>query len=112
MANRSPDRLTARPRMTGVPRIVLEFLAALFWLAWQATRLSILAVLVMFEPIVDFALTALAVLIALSAIPWSLTHPRPDSPFWTIVAASLACVLLLVLYHALIRVLSGIALKI
>ena len=86
--------------------MVLGLLAAVFWFAWQAIRLPVLTLLVMFEPIVNFTLSALALLVALTAIFWKLADPKPF-PFWTILAASLACVLALALYHALIRALAG-----
>lgn len=112
MASLSTDRVTAGSRMGVVAPITLGFLAALFWLAWQAIRFPILALLVMFEPIVSFALSVLALLVALTAFFWKLVDPKPDFPLWTILAASLACVLLLALYHALIRLLSGSTLRI
>ena len=107
MASLAPDRVTAGARTGVLTPTTLGLLAALFWLAWQGIRLPILALLVMFEPIVNFALTALALLIALTALFWKFVDSKPGFPFWTIVAASLACVLLLALYHALIRILYG-----
>ena len=101
-----------RGRMGVLVPITLGFLAAIFWLAWQAIRLPILALLVVIEPIVNFALSALALLVALTAFFWKLADPRPGFPFWTTLAAALVCVLLLALYHALIRLLSGSALRI
>ena len=71
MASLSTDRLTMRGRTGVLVPITLGFLAAFFWLAWQAIRLPILALLVMFEPIVDVALSTLALLIALTALFWS-----------------------------------------
>ncbi len=107
MASLSPDRVTTGARTEVLTPITLGFLAGLLWLAWQAIRLPILTLLVMFEPIVNFALSALALLIALTAFFWKLATSKLYFPFWTIVAVSLACVLLLALYHALIRILSG-----
>ena len=112
MASPSTDRVTAGGRTGALAPITLGFLAALFWLAWQAIRLPILALLVTLEPIMDFVLSTLALLIALTALFWKVADPRPGFPFWTILAASLACVLLLSLYHALIRLLSGSTLRI
>ncbi len=111
MASLSTDRLTMRGRTGVLVPITLGFLAAFFWLAWQAIRLPILALLVMFEPIVDVALSTLALLIALTALFWKLADPQPGLPFWMILAASVGCVLLLALYHALIRLLSGSAVR-
>ena len=105
MASLSPHRVTACAQTGALTRITLGFLAALFWLAWQAIRLPTLTVLVLFEPIVNFGLSAIALITALSTLFWKLADPKPCFPFWTLVAASLACALLLALYHALIRLL-------
>ena len=105
MASLSPDRVTAGAQTGVLAPITLGLLAALFWLAWQAIRLPILTLLVLFEPIVNFALSAVALIVALSTLFWKLADPKPGFPFWTLVAASLACALLLALYHALIRLL-------
>ena len=107
MANLSPDRVTTGARTEVLTPITLGFLAGLLWLAWQAIRLPILTLLVMFAPIVNFALSALALVVALTAFFWKLSDSRPGFPFWSILVASLACVLLLALYHTLIRLLSG-----
>ena len=112
MASLSPDRVTAGARTGVLAPITLGFLAALFWLAWQVIHLPILALLVMFEPIVSFTLSAVALLVALTALFWKFADSKPDFPFWSVLAASLACVLLLALYHALIRLLSGKTLRI
>ena len=108
MASPSPDRRALPDWVAGTARIALGILAAIFWLAWQAIRLPVLTLLVMFEPLVNFILSALALLVALTAIFWKLTDPKPF-PFWTVLVASLACVLALALYHALICALSGTA---
>ena len=112
MARLSTDWVTARGQTEVLVPITLGFLSALIWLAWQAIRLPILALLVTLEPITDFVLSALALLIALTALFWKVADPRPGFPFWTILAAALVCVLLLALYHALIRLLSGSTLRI
>lgn len=106
MASPSPDRPARFDWAAGMGHIALGLLAGLFWLAWQAIRIPVLTLLVMFEPFVNFALSALALLVALTAIFWKLAGPKPF-PFWAALAASLACVLALALYHALIRVLAG-----
>ena len=112
MASLSPDRITAGARTEVLTPITLGFLAVLFWLAWQAIRLPFLALLTLFEPIVSFALSALALLVALTAFFWKFADSQPGFPFWSILIASLACVLLLAIYHALIRLLSGSTLRI
>ena len=87
--------------------IALGFLAGLTWLLWQAIRLPVLALLMILEPIVSALLVAAALLGTLTAFFWKLTSNRPDFPFFGVLALSLSCFLLLTLYHAAIRVLSG-----
>jgi len=93
--------------MAGIAHIALACGAAILWLTWQAIRLPLLTFLVILEPIVSFLLSALALLIALTALLWAFADPKPNFPFWTVIFGSLACVVALALYHALIRVLSG-----
>ncbi len=111
MASLSPNRITTGARTKVLTPITLGFLAGLLWLAWQAIRLPILTLLLMFEPLVNFALSAVALIVALTAFFWKLSDSKPGFPFWSILVASLACALLLALYHALIRLLSGKALR-
>lgn len=111
MASLSPDRVTASAQRGVLTPITLGFLAALLWLAWQAIRLPILTLLVLFEPIVNFALSAMALITALSALFWRFFDQKSRFPFWTVLAASLACVLSLAIYHLVIRGLSGNAPK-
>ena len=103
----SRDRTTLRDWAVGAAHIAVACLAAILRLAWQMVRLPLLTFLVIFEPIVSFLLKTLALLIATTALFWKFADSKPDFPLWTIVAASLACVLLLALYHALIRILYG-----
>jgi hypothetical protein len=87
--------------------IVLGTLAGLLWLIWQATRLPVLALLMILEPIVSTVLVAMALLGTLTAFFWKLASDRPDFPFLGMLALSLGCFFLLTLYHAAIRLLSG-----
>ena len=88
--------------------IALGFLAGLLWLLWQATRLSVLALLMILEPIVSAILAAAALLGTLTAVFWKLASDRADFPFFGVLALSLGCFFLLTLYHAAIRLLSGV----
>ena len=112
MANRTTNRLATGKRTRARAPLALGLLAALLWVVWQALRLPILTLLVLFEPIVNFVLSAVGLLVALTAFFWKFADSKPGFPFWTIIAASLACVLVLVLYHALLRFLSGSTLRI
>jgi len=93
--------------MAGIAHIALACGAAILWLAWHAIRIPLLTFLVILEPIVSFLLSALALLTALTALLWAFADPKPSFPFWTVLTGSLACVLALVLYHALMRALWG-----
>ena len=104
----SEHRSALRNAMAGAAPIALALLVALLWLAWQALRVPLLTLLVILEPIVSFLLTALALLIALTALLWAFADSKPNFPFWTVLAGSLACVLVLALYHALMRALSAV----
>ena len=104
----SEDRATLRNAIASAAHIALALLVALLWLAWQALRVPLLTLLVILEPIVSFLLTALALLIALTALLWAFADSKPNFPFWTVLAGSLACVLVLALYHALMRALSAV----
>ena len=102
----SQDRGPPLHAVAGIAHIAFACLAVTLWLAWQAIRLPLLAFLVILEPIVCFLLSALALLITLTALFWAFAQPA-RFPFWTVLAGSLACVLALALYHSLMRVLSG-----
>ena len=105
MVKHSPTPAASRPWPTDLPLIALCFLGVLIWLVWQVIRIPLLTFLVMFEPLVNFTLSALALLVALTAIFWEFTDPA-HFPFWTVLAASFACMLGLSLYQTLIHALS------
>ncbi len=88
--------------------MTLGFLAGLIWLTWQAIRVPILALLMILEPIVSTLLVAAALLGMLTAFVWKLASDRPDFPFFGTLALSVGCFLLLILYHEVIRMLSGV----
>jgi len=88
--------------------MALGVLAGLLWLSWQAIRLPVLALLMILEPIVSTVLVAAALLGTLTAIFWKLASDRPDFPFFGVLALSVGCFFLLILYHGAIRLLSGV----
>lgn len=88
--------------------MALGVLAGVLWLIWQAIRVPVLALLMILEPIVSTVLVAAALLGTLTAIFWKLASNRPDFPFLGTLALSVGCFLLLTLYHAVIRLLSGV----
>ena len=104
MANWTTDQCTVGDRTKALAPLILGLFSALLW---QTIQLPILTLLVLFEPLVNFAFSAVALIVALSALFWKLADPNHGFPFWRVLASSLACVLLLALYHAVIRLLSG-----
>ena len=82
-------------------------LVGILWLAWQAIRWPIFALLVVLEPIVRVCLSTFALLGTLSALLFRIVGHRPQFPFWGMLAISLSCVGVLALYYATLRWLSA-----
>ena len=72
---------------------------------WACIRLPALALLVILEPLVRFALGALALLLVLTALFLEVASFRAI-PFWGMLGTGVGCVALLALYERLIRALS------
>jgi hypothetical protein len=71
----------------------------------RAASLPFLLVLVILEPVVTFVLTALTLLGVLTTLFFRLVGP-PGFPAWTMLTLSLSLAFVLMVYHALIRILS------
>jgi hypothetical protein len=71
----------------------------------NCVRWPLLTVLVIIEPLVRFALAALALLLVLTSVFLECVSSRPI-PFLGMLATAVGCVALLSLYQALIRALS------
>lgn len=78
----------------------------MLWLAWQAIRLPIFSILLIFEPIVRCVPSWLALWTFLIALVWEFAGADPRFPFWGMIAFSVSCALVLTVYHALLRFLS------
>jgi hypothetical protein len=74
--------------------------------AGTTLRLAILAVLVVLEPVVRVVLAGSALLVALTALFFSLVRPLSAFPLWGMLAVTVALVMLLALYYAILRVIS------
>jgi hypothetical protein len=74
-------------------------------LAWHAIRAPIVLFLIILEPFVRLVLGGAAVLGVLSAIVFEASAV-PNTHFWFIISMSFGCLLVLALYHGLIRLLS------
>jgi hypothetical protein len=73
---------------------------------WRVTTLPVLLALVILEPVVTLLLAGLALLGLLVTLFFYLVGP-PGFPAWTMLALSLGFAIVLVPYHALIRLLSS-----
>jgi len=74
-------------------------------LTWDVVRLPLLTLLVILEPLVQFSLSACALLLTMTALFFRFLVHRPDFPFWGMLALSIGCVWVLALYYACIRLL-------
>lgn len=81
-------------------------LRRLLRLLWQAIRLPLLALLLLFEPFVGLVLVSLGFLGVVVAVILRYSGDLPHFPFWGMMACSISCMLLLMAYRALITVLS------
>lgn len=86
-----------------IGRAVVGFL----WLIWQAVRIPAFAFLVILEPIVRVLLAGGALLLVLTALFYRAFTRVPHFPFWGMLGTGIASMLLLMLYYALLRLLSG-----
>lgn len=82
-----------------------DYLCDLLRWLWRIARLPALMLLVILEPIVVFAGTALALLGILTTIFYKLIA-APHFPAWTMLMVSISFAFAVVLYESLIRVLS------
>ena len=78
----------------------------ILWLLRQAIRWTVLMLLVLLEPLIRTALCGFALLGTFTAVLIRLTANRTDFPFWGILALSLSCMGVLMVYYATIRALS------
>jgi hypothetical protein len=77
-----------------------------FYVTLQALRLTVFAILAVFEPIIRVGLSLLAVVgICLCLFNRYATH-APHFPFWLTLGLSVGCALALVLFYRLMRFLT------
>ena len=82
-------------------------LVGVLWLVWQVVRIPVFAFLVILEPIVRVLLAGGALLLVLTALFYRAFTQVPHFPFWGMLGTGIASILLLMLYYALLRLLSG-----
>ena len=75
-------------------------------LLWNAVRLPLLAVLTLLVPVVEVVCGGLLLLGLLVSIAFKISGAGAHYPFWPMVALSLGFGLFVILYHALIALLS------
>jgi hypothetical protein len=75
-------------------------------LIWHLIRLPVLALLVILEPLVRLVLWGAAFLGVITAFVFEYSGAAPNFPFCQTIAISIGCMLLLVGYYGLIRLLS------
>jgi hypothetical protein len=88
------------------PSIASDLSRGTVWLIWEAARLPMLSLLVILEPILRFALSTVALLGVFAAFFFWLSGMAPHFPFWGAFGLAVACVLVQMAYHALLKVLS------
>ena len=82
-----------------------DLLRCIVWLLWQCIRLPLFLLLVTLEPVANLVLGSLALLGVLSAFFWKLVGP-PGFPFFLMLSIALSFQFALLVYHALLRLLS------
>jgi hypothetical protein len=73
---------------------------------WFVVRVPVGIVLAFLEPFVRLALFAIAVAGVITAFVYEGSSVVPPIPFWVTIGVSFGCILLLALYHGLLRLLS------
>ena len=76
-------------------------------IVWSCIRAPIVAVLVLFEPIVGFVLYALVILGLLTTFLFRFVDVGRHFPFWAMLCLSLSFALAHLAYHLVIRVIAG-----
>lgn len=97
---------SVEPEAPATGDLIRGVLWGIFWVLWQCIRLPALLLLVILEPLVSFVLSAAALLGVLTAFFWKLVGP-PHFPFFLVLGISLGFEFVLVLYHALLRLLGA-----
>lgn len=73
---------------------------------WCVVRVPIGIILAFLEPLVRLALIGIAVASVITAFVFEGSSVTPAIPFWVMISLSFGCVVVLTLYHGLLRLLS------
>jgi hypothetical protein len=96
---------SARASMPEEGSIASDLARGVLGFLWHAIRLPILFCLLILEPFVRVLLSGAALLGVLTASIYKGSTVSHD-PFWFLIWMSLGCVVVLVVYHGLIRLFS------
>lgn len=96
-------RTRATDRRTSIAAVVTR---GVLWLVWQAIRLPLFSILLVFEPIVRWILSWTALLGVLTAFVFEYFRVGPQFSFLGMIGFSIGCAVVLTAYHALLRLLS------
>lgn len=99
-------RSRASVSMKGEGSAAVNIAGCLLRLAWDAVRLPIFSLLMIFEPIVRLVFSWLTLLAVLTAFLFEFSGAAPRFPFWGMIAFSVGCALALTGYYALLSLLS------
>jgi len=82
-----------------------DLLRCALWLLWQCVRLPLFLLLLTLAPVANLVLGSLALLGVLTAFFWKLVGP-PDFHFFLVLGIALGFQFALLIYNALLRLLS------
>lgn len=85
---------------------LLDLLRGVLLFIWCVVRVPIGIILAFLEPLVRLALMGIAVASVITAFVYEGSSVTPAIPFWVMIGVSFGCVVLLALYHGLLRWLS------
>lgn len=84
-----------------------DFALGVVAIVWAIVRVPVYALLLVLEPVVGTALCLIGLLLVITAFFFRFATSVPQFPFWGMLGSGIACMMLLMLYHWLIRVFSG-----
>lgn len=86
--------------------IAAGLLCGVLLLIWCTVRVPMLIVLAFLEPFVRLLLSGVAVLSLFAGLVYKGSSVPPPIPFWVTVCVSVGCLMLVSIYHAVLRFLS------
>src|SRR5882762_8851882 len=92
--------------MSAHPNSVRSFATGGLRLAWDVVRLPLLAVLMFLAPVVEFVCGGLLLLGLLVSIAFKISGVGVSFPFWHMIGVSLGFGAFVIVYHAVIGLLS------